>query len=379
MRTKKIDWVNFLFLTTSPLVAIVGTVALLTFSHVSMATWALALVLMVLTGLAVTAGYHRLFSHRTFEAHPLMRFFFLAFGAAALENSALKWCSDHRDHHQFVDTEKDPYNIKKGFWHAHILWIFFQEPQGRSHNNVLDLKDDRLVLWQNRFYLPLAIFIGFALPTGLASLWGDPLGGFVVGGFLRMVVNHHLTFFINSLCHMWGTQTYSDRNTARDNWVMSLFTYGEGYHNYHHAFPVDYRNGVRAYHWDPAKWLIWGLCRVGLARHLKRVPNSRIALLRLRAEESHMLCRLQARKAALSQDFKDMLANARVHCEQAWLNFEQTREVYKTQYRSFKREKMRSLHDQVDQLKKEYILAKQRVKEARENWQSLCLQAQLAS
>src|SRR5262249_39769353 len=150
------------------------------------------------------AGYHRCFSHRTFEARPWLRWFWALFGAAAFQNSILIWSRDHRVHHRFVDTDLDPYSINKGFWYAHFGWMMFTpcttvglEPYGR------DLEADRIVMFQHRYYIPVAIAMGFLLPWGLGYLLGSALGGLAVAGTLRIVVGHHFTFFINSWCHFF--------------------------------------------------------------------------------------------------------------------------------------------------------------------------------
>jgi stearoyl-CoA desaturase (delta-9 desaturase) len=205
-----------------------------------------------------------------------LRLLFLLFGAAAFEGSALEWCDDHRNHHRYTDTDQDPYSIKKGFWYAHMGWLFYMDSNAYDFANVAELKSDKLVHWQHKHYLPIAIFMGFLLPMGIAALWGNPLGGLIIAGALRMTFNHHATFAINSVCHYFGKTTYSDRISARDHWFTSLLTYGEGFHNFHHQFPIDYRNGIRAFHYDPTKWLIKALSWVGLTRDLKKVSQDKI-------------------------------------------------------------------------------------------------------
>ncbi len=280
---KSIQWDNFLFVALTPVIAIGGCIFLVMYDAVRWQTLALALFFAIVTGLSITAGYHRLFAHRSFEASPLLRWLLLVFGAAACENSALSWARDHRDHHSFVDTDRDPYSIKKGFWFAHIGWIVF--PRFDTTANVADLERDSLVMFQHRHLVLISLLAGFAFPMALASLWQDALGGLLIAGFARVVLNHHFTYMINSVCHYFGTQPYSDKNSSRDSWVSALFTYGEGYHNYHHTFPSDYRNGIKPYHWDPTKWLIRSLSLIGHASDLKRTPEERIAKARARGLE----------------------------------------------------------------------------------------------
>jgi stearoyl-CoA desaturase (delta-9 desaturase) len=127
-------------------------------------------------------------------------------------------------------------------------------------------------MWQHRYYLPLALSTNFGLPLLVGWASGDVAGTFLLAGVLRLVISHHLTFFINSLAHILGIQPYTDENTARDNAVVALLTFGEGYHNFHHMFAHDYRNGVRWWQWDPSKWFINAMHWIGLAKNLKRVP-----------------------------------------------------------------------------------------------------------
>ena len=288
MSTKKINWLNTIFLTLCPLVGVVGLVLLACFSTISWQTWTLFGVFTALTGLSITTGYHRLFSHRTYKAAWPVRLFFLLLATAAFEGSVFEWCSDHRIHHRHADTEKDPYNINEGFWHAHMGWLIHLDTSKRDFSNIDDLTSDPLCRFQHRFFVPLSIIIGFGLPTLIASFWGAPLAGLVLGGALRTSVSHHFTFFINSLCHTLGKRPYSKEQTARDHWLAAIVTHGEGYHNFHHKFPLDYRNGVRLYHYDPTKWLIWLMSKCGLASDLKRISAHRIAEQAIKAQNQGM-------------------------------------------------------------------------------------------
>jgi stearoyl-CoA desaturase (delta-9 desaturase) len=128
-------------------------------------------------------------------------------------------------------------------------------------------------MFQHNHYLALVLLMNFAVPMSIGYLIGDFWGGVLLVGLLRLVLSHHFTFFINSLAHMWGKQPYTDENTARDNFWIALLTYGEGYHNFHHIFQYDYRNGVKWWQFDPTKWLILALSWVGLTSNLKRIPN----------------------------------------------------------------------------------------------------------
>jgi len=240
----------------------------------SAGAWILFVVFLYANGMSITGGYHRLWAHKSYDAHWSLRLIYLVFGTMALQNSVFAWASGHRTHHLNVDdVEKDPYSIKRGFWFAHIGWMVREYESGKpDFTNIPDLRRDPMLAFQHRFYLPLALLTNFGLPLLAGWLIGDVWGTFILAGVLRLVVSHHVTFFINSLAHMWGSRPYTDENSARDNGVLAFFTYGEGYHNYHHIFAHDYRNGVRWWQWDPTKWLIGGLSYVGITRRLKRTP-----------------------------------------------------------------------------------------------------------
>ncbi|MEF1256730.1 MULTISPECIES: acyl-CoA desaturase [unclassified Vibrio] len=229
--------------------------------------------------LSITAGYHRLWSHKTYEAHWSLRVLFALGGAFALQNSALHWSSDHRIHHKHVDNnDKDPYSAKRGFWFSHIGWMLreYNANTYSDYGNCRDLQRDKIVMWQHKYYVPVAILTNFGIPLLLGVVYGDIFGMLLVVGVLRLVLSHHSTFFINSLAHIWGSQPYTDKNTARDNAVLAVFTFGEGYHNYHHIFENDYRNGIYWWQYDPTKWLIKSCSWLGLTNKLRVTPKIKI-------------------------------------------------------------------------------------------------------
>jgi stearoyl-CoA desaturase (delta-9 desaturase) len=271
---RKLDWTNTLFLVGVHLLGLFG-VYWMAFVHFSWWTLALGLVWFAFCGVSITGGYHRLFSHPTYKATWPLRLFYLLFGAASVQNSALKWSADHRTHHGSVDTEADPYNINQGFWWAHIGWVLFRTGD-HPLDNVGDLKRDPLVRFQHAYYVPLAIVFGALLPVALGFLWGDPIGALLVAGFTRLMVQYHATFAVNSFAHYIGTQPYSTKTSARDSFITAILTLGEGYHNFHHSFQMDYRNGVRWWQLDPTKWLVWSLSKCGVTKDLRRVPTERI-------------------------------------------------------------------------------------------------------
>jgi len=262
------------------------------------ADWGVFAFFLVANGMAITGGYHRLWAHRSYEAHWTVRLFYLVFGTMALQNSAFVWCSGHRKHHLYVDdVDRDPYSARRGFWFSHIGWMLRDYPSGRmDFANIADLKKDPMLAFQHRYYVPLAVAINIGLPLAAGLVFHDLWGMLILAGVLRLVWSHHVTFCINSLAHLWGSRPYSEDNTARDNPVVAVITYGEGYHNFHHAFAHDYRNGVRWWQWDPTKWLIAALQVFGLTRRLKRTPLFQIQ----RALLAMQFKRAQARLAKLA-------------------------------------------------------------------------------
>ncbi|NKI35261.1 acyl-CoA desaturase [Wenzhouxiangella sp. XN79A] len=261
----------------------------------SAAAWIAAAVLLTLGGMSITTGYHRLWSHRTFKAAWPVRLVLALFGGMALQNSIYVWAARHRIHHRHVDdVERDPHSIKTSFWHAHIGWMLRHWPTSEvDFSQVRDLEKDPIVMWQHRYYWPLVWTTNLGIPLLLGWITGDWIGMLLLAGVLRLVASHHFTFFINSLAHTWGRRPYSEDNTAVDNGAIALLTWGEGYHNYHHAFQADYRNGIRWWQYDPSKWLINVLAWCGLVRDRKRVPNFRIRRARLMLEFTRLQRRIE--------------------------------------------------------------------------------------
>ena len=236
----------------------------------STATLVLAMSLYAVCGLAITAGYHRLFAHRTYRASAIVRWLMLAFGAATFQNSAIAWSADHRAHHADTDGDGDPHAITRGIWFAHMGWLFHRRVASSDVSTLRDLWSVRSIRLQHRWYPIYAIGIGLVLPTAIATAWGDPVGGLFVAGFLRAVVMLQMTFCINSLAHLVGSSRYDRTSSARDSSLAAFVTFGEGYHSFHHRFPFDYRNGARWWQYDPGKWLIWTLART----HLVGTPRT---------------------------------------------------------------------------------------------------------
>nr|WP_309596346.1 fatty acid desaturase [Moraxella osloensis] len=270
-----INWIPAFVLISTPLAALLIVPYYLWTHSVSWQVWAIFAFFMAWNGLSITVGYHRLWSHRTYQAHPIVKWFFLIGGTLAVQGSVFDWCAGHRLHHRHVDDiYQDPYSVKRGFWFSHIGWMLKNYPSGNyDYKNIPDLKADPVLVAQDKYYALWILLANIGLPALFGWMVGDVAGTLVLAGLLRLVLSHHFTFFINSLCHMFGTRPYTDTNTARDNPILAIFTWGEGYHNYHHFFQYDYRNGVKWWQYDPSKWIIYGLSKIGLTWDLKRVPD----------------------------------------------------------------------------------------------------------
>lgn len=279
-------WTNILVIVSAHVMAAVAIYYLVAVRY-SGWTVGLAVLWFLMSGLAITGGYHRLFAHRSYRAASPVRLLYLLFGSAAVQNSALVWSADHRAHHAGTDREGDPYNIRRGFWWAHIGWVFFHAPgERRDESTTRDLDADALIRFQHKHYILLAVCFGLVLPGLVGLLWGDPLGAMLVAGFARLVFQWHVTFSVNSFAHWIGRRPYSVATSARDSFVTALISLGEGYHNFHHRFQADYRNGVRWYQFDPTKWLVWTMSKLGVARDLVRMPPIVIARARLDSLEA---------------------------------------------------------------------------------------------
>ena len=278
---EKVSWPTSSFLIGTLFLSLTAVPVYIWFFGIDWFQIALFFVMFCACGFSITLGYHRLFSHLTFQAHPVVRLLTLIFGAGAFENSVLFWACEHRTHHKHVDHDEDPYCIAKGFFHAHMGWLMFKLKPLPPFDNVADLQKDPLIRWQHRYIHWIAALVAFVFPTILGFLWGgwvSALGAFLIAGVARVVVLQHCTFCINSLCHYIGKRPYSSKCSARDSWIMAIVTFGEGYHNYHHEFQYDYRNGVKPWQIDPTKWIIWILSKLGLVRNLRRVPTEKIVL-----------------------------------------------------------------------------------------------------
>lgn len=311
--------------------------------------WIACFVMVFLIGTAISAGYHRLFSHRAYRAVAPIRFLWLVMGAASFENSALKWACDHRIHHQFSeDPDKDPYPISKGFWHAHWVWVM--ESEEKPLIGVTDLEKDSMVMWQHRnHFLIGGVFSTLPIWYGLAT---GSVGGYVIiGVLLRIVLTHHTTFLINSMAHWFGKKTYSNEESAKDNFLLAPLTYGEGFHNFHHTWQWDYRNGARWYQWDSTKWLLKTLSWTGLVHGLRTVPLAEMQKAKVRAEME----RLSAKLTRIKPDLRTALENHLMHAKERLVGCLSAMEQCRKQHRDIKAQYKEDPHS-FDKIKAEWKL-----------------------
>jgi stearoyl-CoA desaturase (delta-9 desaturase) len=243
------------------------------------------------TSLGITVGFHRMLTHRAFEAKPWVRGMFAIFGSVAVEGPVVSWVADHRKHHAFSDQEGDPHSphvdhghglkgALRGLLHAHVGWIFKHDQRALKTRYAPDLLADPVIAWVNRTFL-LWVAAGLVLPFGLGWLIGGSLHtaltGLLWGGFVRMFLLHHVTYAINSLCHFFGSRPYDSGDHSRNLAWLAPFSMGESWHNNHHAFPTSAAHGLRWWQVDVSALVITGMERLGLVWNVVRVPPERQA------------------------------------------------------------------------------------------------------
>ena len=242
----------------------------------------LMVVMYLLTAVGITIGYHRLFTHKSFETNRVVKAIFAILGSMAVEGPLLKWVAMHRRHHQHSDKHDDPHSphlhghglwgVVTGMWHAHVGWIFDRDPENLDRY-VVDLKKDRALRWINTMF-PLWVLLSLLLPTVLGGLlsmsWSGALLGLVWGGLARIFLVHHVTWSINSVCHLWGSRDFESHDESRNNFIFGVLALGEGWHNNHHAFPTSARHGLRWWQIDISYWVIRGMEAVGLATKVRK-------------------------------------------------------------------------------------------------------------
>ena len=247
--------------------------------------------LYVLTGFGVTVGFHRLLTHRAFKTTRPIRATLAILGSAAIEGPVISWVADHRKHHAFADREGDPHSphvghghgwrgALRGLVHAHVGWLFIHTHRGRRTRYAPDLLGDPVVSWVDRTFVVWALG-GLVTAFGLGWLFGgtlrDGLTGVLWGGAVRMLMVHHVTYSINSLCHFFGRQRFDTGDQSRNLAWLAPLSLGEAWHNNHHAFPTSAQHGLRRWELDASALLIRALERVGLAWDVMRVSPDRQA------------------------------------------------------------------------------------------------------
>jgi stearoyl-CoA desaturase (delta-9 desaturase) len=247
----------------------------------------------LLTGLGITVGYHRLFTHSSFETKRPVKYIFAVLGSMAVEGSLFDWCARHRNHHAHSDKEGDNHspnlhgkgfvNLLKGLWFAHTGWFIQEKPP--AHKGINDLQKDPGLCKIDKLF-PLWAVLTLLLPTvlgGLLSLsWMGALTGLLWGGLARVFLVHHATWSVNSICHVFGSRPFKTNDLSTNNWIVGILALGEGYHNFHHAAPRSARHGVLPFEFDISYYVIKGLEVVGLASNVQ-VPNAE-KIQKLRAE-----------------------------------------------------------------------------------------------
>ena len=249
----------------------------------------------LVAGLGITVGYHRLFTHRSFQTFRVVRYAFAILGQFAVEGNVVSWVANHRKHHQFADRSGDPHSPHadrgdgfveglKGLWHAHTGWLFDADATADPKRYAKDVLDDRglrVIAW---LFVPMVV-LSLIIPGLVGWAWiGGRYGflaGLVWGGAVRVLLLHHVTWSINSICHYWGRRRFVVRDESRNVWWLAWLSFGESWHNNHHAFPSSAFHGLRRSEIDPGGWLIWALERVGLAWQVVRIPAQRQALKRV--------------------------------------------------------------------------------------------------
>ena len=264
-----------------PLLGLVGGIALFWGTGIQWAALALFVGLAIPTGLGITVGYHRLFTHRSFQTVPAIEFILAVLGSMAVQGDLIKWVAIHRKHHQHSDAPGDPHSphdygsgvwgVIRGFWHAHIGWFFGEDPVNLSRY-VKDLQQSVMLRWVS-YLFPVWILLGLAIPCVAGGLiiggWQGYVLGLLWGGFARVFFVHHYTWSINSICHIWGTQPYPGIDQSKNNTFIGITALGEGWHNNHHAFPTSARHGLKWWQIDVSYMLIRALEMVGLAWNVK--------------------------------------------------------------------------------------------------------------
>jgi stearoyl-CoA desaturase (delta-9 desaturase) len=281
-KEQPLHWFNIIYLGLAHVGAAYGIYVAGSSSYTC---YAMAVSFFVLSELGITGGAHRLWAHRAYSANNVVQVFLMLCCCMANEGSILKWSRDHRLHHKHVDTEMDPHDATRGFWYSHVGWLVWRKDSsvitaGRQVH-MADLEENKIVAFQHRNYLWLSLLLCFVLPTLLAPKFGvSAWEGFWVVGVLRYICVLHGTWFVNSLAHLWGTRPYLPNILPCDNLIVSIFAMGEGWHNYHHAYPYDYSaNEYGWWQWNPTTLFLDLCAMVGAVYDRRKAkPNKGVAV-----------------------------------------------------------------------------------------------------
>lgn len=252
-----------------PLLATMLAIRLLWARAVHWLDIALLVSLYSLVALGVTVGYHRMLTHRSFRPHPIVKFVLLVLGSMALEGPALQWAATHIKHHAQADREGDPHSPVEGFFHAHIGWIFDVDAID-PHVYCRNLLNDPMVVFVSRTFVLWAV-LSLVLPVVIGG-WT----GLLWGGLVRIFLTHHVTWSVNSVCHTFGRREFETSDQSRNEWVVGLLAFGEGWHNNHHAFPRSAFHGLHWWQFDLSGYVIRTLERLGLAHDVYRISPDMI-------------------------------------------------------------------------------------------------------
>ena len=254
-----------------PLVATLYAIYLLWNRYVNALDLALLGVMYVLTATGIGIGYHRMLTHRGFDAPAPVRFVFLALGSMAVQGPAIEWAATHVRHHAKADQEGDPHSPLEGFWHAHLGWLF-REGIVESDVFAKPFWADRVTVFIHRTFF-LWVALGFLIPAGIGYAFAGMRGfwgGLLWGGFVRVFLVHHVTWSVNSICHSFGKRPWATRDQSRNEWIVGLLALGEGWHNNHHAFPKSAIHGFRWWQFDFNAYLILALEKLRLVRNVEK-------------------------------------------------------------------------------------------------------------
>lgn len=220
--------------------------------------------------IGVTVGFHRMLTHRSFRPHPVVKFLLLVFGSMSLEGAALEWAATHVKHHAHADRDGDPHSPVEGFFHAHLGWLF-KDKMADPNVYCRNLVNDPIVVFVSRTFL-LWVVISLIIPYAIGG-WS----GLLWAGLVRIFLVHHVTWSVNSICHTFGMREFETSDQSRNEWIVGLLAFGEGWHNNHHAFPRSAFHGLHWWQFDLSGYIIRLLERVGLATEVYRIPSEKLA------------------------------------------------------------------------------------------------------